>query len=665
MASAPSPPLAAETRLRFSTRLTGGRGEPTRKKARVHSAEESFPSRECSTCPRDWFSYESHSKDKSVPHVTVLLSERATRGWRFRPFFEKYASRLTWYASCSFPSMNRWTFLHRSLLGARSALGVALLLQPLSCEAWLAGNPEPRDALPGAAESNEETDQYREDAPIRRLTRFEYNNAIKALLFDESRPGDALPAELLGNGFGNDSQSQPVSSFLVESYASQAAKLASTALANERVIQRYAPCLQSMSPPTEEQCVQQYVEEFLKSAFRRPPQAEEVLEWLELYATLRKESESGQALSALTATVLQAPDFLYRVEVGGKLLENGRRQLTGFEVATRLSFLFWGAPPDDELYAAAGDGRLDTEAGILEQAERLLEDERTRETIRLFFSHVLPIQGLTDLARDPNQFPEYSPSLGALWQKETLTFLETEIFQERSDWPSMLTASHSYVNEELASFYGIAGVSGDDFRRVAINPSERLGVLTHGSVLAGSTVSNFTNPVRRGVFLLRSIMCQELPEPPESIAEEIKPPDPVAGRTGRERYSIHSDNPGCASCHAVMDPPGFALENYDALGRWRNEENDVVIDASGELSLLARPFEGPQEMIQQIAEHPDTRDCFTKKWVSFAYGKILTEDDELLVTQTDEAFAATDGSVRSLLLSLTQTDEFRFITTEK
>jgi hypothetical protein len=178
-------------------------------------------------------------------------------------------------------------------------------------------------------------------------------------------------------------------------------------------------------------------------------------------------------------------------------------------------------------------------------------------------------------------------------------------------------------------------------------------------VLTGTTVSNFTNPVRRGIFLLRDVMCVELPDPPQGLV--VAPPNPTSGATGRERYSAHAESPVCTKCHSVMDPPGFALENYDAVGLWRDQENGVDIDSSGKIDALPDAFSGPLELVQLIAENEQTHACFAEKWLTFAAGRNLTEEDHCLKEKLDAQFAASGYDIKELLLNITQTDAFLYM----
>lgn len=482
-----------------------------------------------------------------------------------------------------------------------------------------------------------------------------------ALLGDDSEPGRNLPAELLGNGFGNDADNQPSSAFLIEQYATLASELAAK-IATPEVAARYDSCILD-SATDESACASNFIARFVEAAFRRPIAVAELDELNALQQALRVQSDFVSSLTGVVEAILQSPDFLYRVEFG-EGLATGVRQLSGHEMANRLSYFFWGAPPDAELRQAANSGGLGTPEGVRAQAERLLDDPKARRVVEFFFDSFLPINNLTDQTRDKALFPTFSAQIGKLQRQEVQQFLMHELFENQGSWDSVLTAPYTFVNEELASFYGIAGVQGEQFVKVDLDTTKRLGLLTQSGILTGTTVTNTTNPVRRGGFLLSHVLCIEVPLPSEELAASITPPEPYSGSTGRQRFSAHSQSEQCAGCHALLDPPGFALENYDAVGLWRDQENGITIDASGDLPGVGA-FSGPVELVQKIATNPNTHACFAQQWQKFGYGRTLDAGDACNREQLTTAFEQSGHNVKALLLALTQTDGFRFLNAEE
>jgi hypothetical protein len=489
-------------------------------------------------------------------------------------------------------------------------------------------------------------------APLRRLTRFEYDNTVRDLLGDTTGPAGGLPAEELGNGFGNDASAQAVSSLLAEQYGTVAEGVAARATASPAALGRLAPCAAAVSAAGEEGCARTIIEGLAPRAYRRPLAAGESDELLGLFRATRPGATFASAVAAVLEAVLQSPEFLYRIERGAA------GKPTGDELATRLSYFLWGTMPDDPLRAAARNGELASAAGVLAQAKRMLADPRAHAMVRFFFDNLLPINGLSDLERDKTLYPTYTPAMGSLMQEETQRLLEHEIFEGSGTWPAALTAPYTYLNGALARFYGVAGVSGQAFRQVPLDTTQRLGFLTHAGVMAGTTHSNQTNPVVRGSFVVQKLLCQKIPLPDASIAAKVKPPDPYSGKTGRERFTNHQQDPVCATCHSLMDPVGFALENFDPVGLFRTEENGVPIDASGGLPGTPGTIDGPVALARALAASEGAEQCLATHWLELAHGKTLGGEDQCLLASVNAAFAQSGHDVRALLLALTQTDAF-------
>jgi hypothetical protein len=382
----------------------------------------------------------------------------------------------------------------------------------------------------------------------------------------------------------------------------------------------------------------------------------------------------ASGVAAVIEAALQSPDFLYRVEFGTPDATNpALKRPTGPEMATRLSYFFLGSQPDPALTAAAGTGELLTNAGVLAQAQRLIGLPGARGIVTYFFRNLLPYYSETSsIARDPMLFPTYTATIGSLMRQETSTFLEKEVFEGPGTWTGILTAPYTYVNAPLAAYYGIPGVVGDAFQKVNTDPTQRLGLLTQGALMVGTTVTDVTNPVRRGGFIVNQLMCRgiELPTDP-AILSQVKPPDPYSAPTGRERYTLHKQDPVCAGCHAQLDPLGFSLENYDAVGLFRATENGVMIDASGEVPDMPNgTVSGPIELAQKLAANEEVQNCFASKWLDFAYGQTLASHDkapaEIAADQCSReqlaaSFRAGGFNVKQLLVDLTQTDGFLYL----
>ena len=507
-------------------------------------------------------------------------------------------------------------------------------------------------------------------APLRRLTRFELNNTVRDLLGDASSPASALPSEELGNGFGNDADAQAVSSLLAEQYAAMAEGIGTRASSE---LARHAPCVSQLNGSSdadqEATCARTFIANFAPRAYRRPLESGEAEELLALQQMLRagEGASFASSLGGVIEAVMQSPELLYRLEWG--VPATGRSDVlrpSGPEMATRLSYLLWGSAPDDDLLEVAATDQLLSDEGVLAQATLMLEDPRARQMVRFFFDNLLPISGLSGLERDRTLFPGFSAAIGGLMREETQRFLEHEIFSGPGSWRDALSAPYTFVNGPLAKFYGISGVIGDAFQQVTLDPARRLGLLTQASMLAGTTHSNTTSPVLRGSYIVRKLLCFNIPLPtaellgPEVFAM-IKPPEPYTGKTARERYSAHSEQAVCASCHRSMDPVGLALENYDPVGLWREQENGETIDASGSVPGEQGTVSGPVELVRKIAASEAVQSCFASHWSDFAYARSLEDADACTRETLETRFERSGYDVKALLLALTQTPAFLYL----
>jgi len=253
-------------------------------------------------------------------------------------------------------------------------------------------------------------------------------------------------------------------------------------------------------------------------------------------------------------------------------------------------------------------------------------------------------------------YPTFSKTVGNLMHQETQTFLENEIFKGKGTWPSALTASYTFVNAPLAKYYGFPNVSGDTFQKVDLDTSKRLGLLLQGGLMTGSITTNQSNPVLRGSFVLNKLMCSKINLPTDpAILAQVKIPEGVTGATARERFSLHSKQNICRSCHQFLDPFGFALENFDAVGLYRTEEGGEKIDPSGTLTTPDGAdmgmVNGATDLVQKLAGAEATQVCFASHWLDFAYGRTLDGgelSDQCTAARVDVAFKDSGFNIQQL-----------------
>jgi hypothetical protein len=500
-------------------------------------------------------------------------------------------------------------------------------------------------------------------SPIRRLTRFEYNRTIADLLQDTTQPANQFPPEELGNGFGNDAIALTASLLLVEGYYEAAEKLSAAATAPDRFA-TFVGC-PATGAPDELGCASAFIQRFGARAFRKPVPPDQLQELTAFYQTARAARSFAETIRDVVAVILQSPQFLYRVELDVAPQPGATvASLSGFELASRLSYLFWGSMPDQALLDAAATGKLTTATEAKEQAVRLLADERARQVVRYFHASLFGLAGLDLLSKSTQSYPQFTPELGPLFRQETETFLDHAIWQGEGTFKTMLSGSYTFLNARLAQFYGVSGPAGEAFERVELDPTRRAGFLTQAGPMAALTPGSSTNPVIRGAYVRRRLFCDPPPDPPAALMVKEPAPDPTL--TTRERFIAHRQDPSCSGCHSLMDPIGFPLEHLDGLGLWRDLDNGKPIDASGDLpgTDVAGPLNGPVELVQRIADSADARRCYADQWMSYGYGRGFSEQDACTRTRVEAAFSTSGGNIRELLAALTQTDAFMYRTVE-
>jgi hypothetical protein len=488
--------------------------------------------------------------------------------------------------------------------------------------------------------------------PLRRLSPFEYDNSVRDLFGIATRPATELFAKLLPQG----SNEEPASTLEVEAYHTLAHDLASELSSDPTRLSDAIGCDAALS--AESICREQLMSELLPRIFRAPLR-DDVRDQMD--AALAMGEELGKSFAsgarAVLEVALQSPEFLYRVEFGEAAPEQGAaigRPLP-HEMAVRLSYFLRGAPPDAALSKAAELGQLRTKAQIAEQARRLLSEQDAHDVVRQFHLGHLGL-----LAPDLSAHMDLGAALAESMIQETAQFVDEVTFQGDGDLNALLTAPFTWVNGPLAAHYGIAGVSGAAFARVALDPTQRRGLLTQGAFLASHSTAGISNPSERGQWVRNKLLCTAIPPHPSGISLSLPP---AAGLTTRERFEQSTaSNPACAACHRLFDPIGFAFEHYDAVGKFREMEAGKPIDASGEIvnSDAQGSFTGALELAAQLANSRDVQNCYADDWLTFAYGRSQLPEDECSREALHAAFAAGKGNILELLVAVTQTDGFLY-----
>ena len=487
-------------------------------------------------------------------------------------------------------------------------------------------------------------------APMRRLTRWEYNNTVHDLVGDVTAPASTFVPEAGQFGFDNSASGATLSDVVVEQFERAARDLATNAVSN-------LPALMGCDPSgaAEESCVASFIQGFGKRAFRRPLSSDEESRYQLFFASQRDLYGPTKAVELVVSAFLQSPHFLYRLELESESPEQVT-PVTAFEMASRLSYFLWGTMPDDTLLAAAEEGRLETAEDVRREAERMLTDEKGARAVQNFFSQWGNLRSLPLIERDEAAFPQATRELMA---KELELFVESA-FSGEGTWQSVLTSNKSFLNEELAGFYGLDNVSGDEFREVELDPARHGGILTRGALMAILAHPDQTSPVLRGKFIREQLFCDPPPPPPCNADTALPEIDPNA--TTREQLEQKTGVEPCVACHSFLNPPGFAFDHFDQLGRWRDDDHGLPIDASGDLTLtdVDGSFTSHEQLVELISNSKDVKSCVVTHWFRYAHGRDKTPADQCSYDDLNEAFIASDGDLRQLLVDLTQTKSFLF-----
>ena len=390
----------------------------------------------------------------------------------------------------------------------------------------------------------------------------------------------------------------------------------------------------STAEADERRCAEQIMSALVRRAYRRPAAdaaGDDVQRLMPFYSAGRKESGFDRGVEKAIERLLVSPQFLFRVEREPAGVAAGTPyRVSDLELASRLSFFLWSSLPDEELLKAAAAGRLASPAVLQQQVRRMLDDRRADALVTNFAAQWLFLRDIDAKEPDELLFPDFDETLRSAFARETELFLDS-IFRPSAsapDAPSVLalvTADYTFVNERLARHYGIPGVQGGDFRRVTFPPdSPRGGLLGQGSILTLTSYATRTSPVVRGKWVLENLLASAPPPPPADIpALKTEGPEPGKTLSMREAMSAHRASPSCAGCHVRMDPIGFALENFDAIGKWRDHEGGVTIDASGVLPGGAA-FTGVSGLRRALVAHPEPFvGAVTEKLLMYALGRNL------------------------------------------
>jgi hypothetical protein len=505
---------------------------------------------------------------------------------------------------------------------------------------------------------------------VRRLTHSQYNNTIRDLLGDYSRPAQRFPPEDFVDGFKNQLGAQGMPPLLVETYSTAAEKLAINAF-RAGDVNGLIPCQPASA--ADEKCRDQFVREFGLRAFRRPLTDRE----FQRYAAAFTEQASGsgkflEGARVIVEAMLQSPNFLFHLEAG----PDG--SATGYDIASRLSYLLWNTMPDQALLDAAAKGELDTVEGREQAARRMLDSPLARQALDQFFDEWLRLDRVVNAIKQGRRYPEFSPELAAAMAEETHRLLQYLVWDDRN-FMEAFTADYGFLTTELSSLYKLPAPPGQFELTRFPGGARRAGLLGQGAFLASTAGPTDTSPTARGIFVREQLLCQHVPPPPPGVNTTLPEPTEEMARTRRQLMVEHVENPTCAACHRLMDPIGFGLENYDAIGRWRDRETILIprerdeeggrrakpkeieleIEPQGEIAGLPHSaFTEPKQLGRILAGSPVCQECVVRQIFRYAYGRREAAADESTIDELFASFRDSGFRFKNLLIALVRSPEF-------
>ncbi len=408
-------------------------------------------------------------------------------------------------------------------------------------------------------------------------------------------------------------------------------------------------------------CMRQVVGSFGRRAWRRPLLDEEIDRYAAVGLSAAEQGGFSSGMQEAVAALLQSPHFLYQVEIGEPdPSDSTRRRLTQYELATRMSFFLLDTVPDAELLDEAEAGLLSDAEGIRAAAWRLLERPEARAALGEFFGETWRLRDLPALPKDLSTFPQWSPELAEAMRRETLALVDDIAWERDASFLEVFTADYTFVDARLGFHYELpqAVELTDEHSRVALDGHQRRGGLFgHAGFLALLGHVSSTSPTLRGKVVLENLLCRTVPPPPPGVVTDL--PVVEGDVTMRERLELHMADPSCSGCHAMMDPIGFGLENYDGIGRFRTTDNGQPIDAQADLD--GEPFEGAAELGALVAVSPGASSCLVRGLYRHATGHIEIEGEEASIAAIEQAFVESGHHMQELLVEIVASPAFRVV----
>ncbi|MEZ4458541.1 MAG: DUF1592 domain-containing protein [bacterium] len=505
------------------------------------------------------------------------------------------------------------------------------------------------------------------DPTMRRLTSTEYRNTVQDVLGAGYMVPESLPPDAATNGWTSIAMSSiTVSPSGVDQYEAAGFELAEHVIGTPTLRNAIVPCADGN--PLDLACMRQMVENIGPKLWRRPMTEMEVNAYAQPGAIAAQTLGSfDEGAKFALAGLLQSPNFLYRIEYGEPDPERpGLRKLTGYEVASKLSYLIWGTVPSEYTLQLARDGKLSTPEQIRDEAERMLAAQQAREHMGDFWDEYLELTHLETQVKDSFVYPDFTPGLASEMRQETLKFMEYLVFDERADMREMFTSRTTFVNPRLAEIYRLPAelTPARDFEQIEMPvDAHRQGILGHASILTVQSHAVATSPTYRGKFIKTALLCDPPPPPPPSVVAVLPEPDPNAGeQTLRQRLEGYFSEPSCGACHQLTDVIGFSLESFNAIGGYRELDNGLPIDTTGNYNGTA--FDDMKGFTDILAQDPEAMSCMARRTYRHVMGHVEDEKDEPLVQEIEAKFVASGYRFKELMLDIVGSEAFLWVREE-
>jgi uncharacterized protein DUF1592/uncharacterized protein DUF1588/uncharacterized protein DUF1595/uncharacterized protein DUF1585/uncharacterized protein DUF1587 len=495
---------------------------------------------------------------------------------------------------------------------------------------------------------------------VARLSHTQYEHTVEDLLGLPGPLGATFPPDAL-NGFSFEtSNAFRVDARLGPQYRGMAEALAARATADSVALARVVPCDTTLAG-----CRDRFLAAFGERAFRRPLSVEDSEVFRSLFDQGASNYASGDAfrdgVRLTIEAMLQAPEFLYRTESSHEVGPDGRIGLDDFEVASRLSYFLFDSMPDEELFAAAREGKLSTPDQVEAAARRMLGLPRVLAKLVAFHEQVWAFGRFAGISPELTRFSNVPK--GFVWRvrQAALLFL-SDVLRSGGGLEELLTAPYAYVDAALAPLYGVpvppalSEAPLGRFARVEFEPGQREGLLMQLGYLASNAYSTSTDPIHRGLFVIRNLLCRNIPDPPPGATSTPPPETDQPIITTRDEVSLVTGQSFCPTCHSEINAPGFAFEGFDAIGQRRAADNGAAVDTASSMVLDGQwvEFDGATQLVERLARSKEAHRCYSRRWLEFAYGRPLAESD----TPTLDAMAAESRPIADLIVAIVRSPAF-------